>query len=253
MNGSNKGTRMPDVSLKVETIEENEREATPIPENKMFKKKKANLALEVKEIDNPNYVTKVLDDIQEESTGEEVKKVKKKLTDKQLEALKRGREKSIATRRARKEALLQEKVLRKEEKALANANIMEDMANHADEVNMPTKQKKQVRYAEPPSQSSSGGWDYDRIISGLADEQDKRSKARENREHQVAEDIKKYENQIRQDERARILAEVEAEEQQEIQLMNSKKTHSIFNPQIPVNAYSRTAYGQFGSRSRRNF
>ena len=245
MNGANKGTRMPDMSLKEETIEAQVKEATPIPEGKMFKKKN-NLSLEVKDV-------KVLDDIAEKEEPIEVKPVKKekkKLTEKQLEALKRGREKSIETRRAKREALKQEKQSQKQAIKESNAEVMkmESMETHSGNNNVSFAPQKQQQMMP----QSGGQWDYDKIIRGLADEQDKRSKARENREHQVAEDIKKYENQIRQDERARILAEVEAEEQQEIQQKNTQKTHSIFNPQIPVNAYSRTSYGSFG-RSRRNF
>ena len=283
MNGANKSTRMPDVSLKPETIDEKVKEATPIPEGKMFKKKKANLSLEVKEIDNPNYVAKVLDTIVEDEPVQEVAqakqtKVKKKLTDKQLEALKRGREKSIATRRARKEALELEKQNKKQAKAQLNAEKhqeLDSMSSHATDYTEPV-QRQPIGGRAPtggrsplgqPSQKSHGGiapsqsersmWgaelDYDKIINGLADEQDKRQQARANREHQVAEDIKKYEDQIRQDERQRILAEVEEEEHKEQMKHNQQKTHSIFNPQIPVNAYSRNSYGSFGSRSRRNF
>tara|TARA_R110000787_G_scaffold269957_3_gene376865 strand:- start:1824 stop:2570 length:747 start_codon:yes stop_codon:yes gene_type:complete len=248
MNGANKGTRMPDMSLKEETIEAQVKEATPIPEGKMFKKKN-NLSLEVKDV-------KVLDDIAEEEVVEvkPVKKEKKKLTEKQLEALKRGREKSIETRRAKREALKQEKQSQKQAIKESNAEVMkmESMDTHSSNKASFAPQKQQQMMPPQGQMMGQGQWDYDKIIRGLADEQDKRSKARENREHQVAEDIKKYENQIRQDERARILAEVEAEEQQEIQQKNTQKTHSIFNPQIPVNAYSRTSYSSFG-RSRRNF
>ena len=122
------------------------------------------------------------------------------------------------------------------------------MEAHAPDINAPPPPKNTPTYNFQPQQL-----DYDRIIRGLADEQDKRSRSRENREHQVAEDIKKYEAQIREDERRRILEEVEQEERAEQQKINQQRTTSIFNPQIPVNAYSRSAYGAGTGRSRRTW
>jgi len=237
---------MPDVSLKAETLEVIKEETTPIPEEKIFKRK-SNMKLEVKEIDDtePEPPKKDIEDLAPP------KKVKKKLTEKQLEALKRGREKSIATRKAKAVALKLEKEMKKSANEDNATNTqMEDMSAHA------TDMTKEVPMRKPPPQQyyQPQTLDYDKIIKGLADEQDKRSKARENREHQVAEDIKMYEDKIRADERARILEEVEREEALELQQHNEKKTKSIFNPQIPVNAYSRSSYGGFNNgRSRRQW
>ena len=249
MNGASKGSRMPDVSLKAETLDVIKEETTPIPEEKIFKRK-SNMKLEVKEIDDePVSKEKDIEDLAPP------KKVKKKLTEKQLEALKRGREKSIATRKAKAVALKLEKEMKKNGGMPPNENKsmppeMEDMSAHA------TDMTKEPPMRKPPPQQyyQPQTLDYDKIIKGLADEQDKRSKARENREHQVAEDIKMYEDKIRADERARILEEVEREEALELQQHNEKKTKSIFNPQIPVNAYSRSSYGGFNhGRSRRQW
>jgi len=245
MNGASKGSRMPDVSLKAETLDVIKEETTPIPEEKIFKRK-SNMKLEVKEIDD-----EPVKEVNDEPPAPP-KKVKKKLTEKQLEALKRGREKSIATRKAKAVALKLEKEMKKNGGQPPPAvSDMEDMSAHA------TDMTKEAPVRKPPPQQQfyqPQTLDYDKIIKGLADEQDKRSKARENREHQVAEDIKMYEDKIRADERARILEEVEREEALELQQHNEKKTKSIFNPQIPVNAYSRTSYGGFNhGRSRRQF
>jgi hypothetical protein len=246
---NNKSRGMPDVSLKQETLESIREEQTPIPEEKMFKKKN-NINLKIETLDDGTKV-KFPDEPQQA-------KPKKKLTEKQLEALKRGREKSIATRKAKKEALALEKEQWKAHKdslktpPQANETYqMESMEDHAPTPNAPPSTP--MRQAPPPQIYQPPQLDYDKIIRGLADEQDKRSRTRENREHQVAEDIKKYEAQIREDERRRILEEVEAEEREEQLRINQKKTTSIFNPQIPVNAYSRSAYGSGGGRSRRNW
>lgn len=256
MNGKQKESRMPDVSLSQQALDTIKEENTQIPESKMFKKKN-NVNLNI--VETLDDGTKVK--YPAEAEQEPPKKPKKKLTEKQLEALKRGREKSIATRKAKAEALKVEKEMLKEAKksqkkvkVQAPTEELEDMSAHATDVNMP--QQQLYRQPPPPQHFQQQQLDYDRIIRGLADEQDKRSKARENREHQVAEDIKKYEEQIRADERARILAEVEREEQEELAQKRQQKTQSIFNPQIPVNAYSRTSYnyGSFGNgRSRRNW
>jgi len=253
---NNKSRGMPDVSLKQETLDSIREEQTPIPEEKMFKKKN-NINLKIETLDDGTKV-RFPDEPQAQQTEETPKKAKKKLTEKQLEALKRGREKSIATRKAKKEALALEKEQWKAHKdslktpPQANETYqMESMEAHAPDVNAPPQPlapKNTPTYNFQPQQL-----DYDKIIKGLADEQDKRSRSRENREHQVAEDIKKYEAQIREDERRRILEEVEAEERAEQLKINQKKTTSIFNPQIPVNAYSRSAYGGGIGRSRRNW
>lgn len=252
---------MPDVSMSAETLDTIKEENTPIPENKMFKKKN-NVNLNIVETLDDGTKLKYPAEAETEAQAEPPKKAKKKLTEKQLEALKRGREKSIATRKAKAEALKVEKEMLKEAKksqkkvkVQAPTEMMEDMSAHATDVNMPPPQQQ---YRQPPATTTylQQNLDYDKIIRGLADEQDKRSRQRENREHQVAEDIKKYEDQIRADERARILAEVEREEEQEQTQKRQQRTQSIFNPQIPVNAYSRTAYqyGSFGNgRSRRNW
>jgi hypothetical protein len=244
---NNKSRGMPDVSMKQETLESIKEEQTPIPEEKMFKKKN-NINLKIETLDDGTKV-KFPDEPQQETP----KKAKKKLTEKQLEALKRGREKSIATRKAKKEALAIEKEQWKAHKDSLKTppTEMESMESHAPDVNAP--RQAPMRQAPPPQTYQPPQLDYDKIIRGLADEQDKRSRVRENREHQVAEDIKKYEAQIREDERRRILEEVEAEEREEQQKINQKRTTSIFNPQIPVNAYSRSAYGAGAGRSRRTW
>ena len=95
----NSARGMPDVSISKQTqdkINDEEKVNEKKPNSEIFK--------------NPNLEMKVIDEkpepIKEEKKEEvlsETKKPKKKLTEKQLEALARGRQKSIETRKNKKE------------------------------------------------------------------------------------------------------------------------------------------------------
>jgi len=226
MNGKS-ARGMPNVDLSIQSQERIEQENTPIPESEMFKKKGENVSMEVKETE---------------------KKPKKKLTEKQLEALKRGREKSMETRKAKaqkKKAEDKEWANRREaeEKRLAPPPpVVKEESSFVD-----TRQQ----YSAPPPMPqapSMGNFsiDYDKIIHGVSSQLDQRRLQREQKEHEVADNIAKYEEQIREDERNKLYAELDAEEEEEKQRKNAKTTQKVLQTHRPVD-YS---YAFQGGRSR---
>jgi preprotein translocase subunit SecD len=124
-----------------------------------------------------------------------IKKPKKKLTEKQLEALRKGREKSIATRKANAEA-----------KKKAKQQV---------EVNPTAPQVEQKMAQPPPVQYQPPQIDYDKIINGVASRYDNMMKQRMEREHRVAEDINVFEQKIREEERNKVLDEIDKLQKQE--------------------------------------
>ena len=138
---------MPDMSLKPDT-EEFLKEQQEAKDN--LAKKVENQEIFTK----PNLEVKI-DEIKEEIAKDKEEtaplivkeKVKKKLTEKQLEALKKGREKSIATRKAKAEAKKQAKAPK----------------NHI-EHSIP--QVPQIPQIQTPQLSNN--IDYDKIINGVS-------------------------------------------------------------------------------------
>ena len=239
---------MPDVDLSDATKErlaEEKKEAEPKP----------NLEIFVKPIDENNKETaeptesKVSDEKIKEVTEEikketiqsdkqkKVPKPKRKLTDKQLDALRRGREKSIETRRKNKEA----KELKKAEKTIeqkAPEKLVPPMPQYPPQ-NMP-----QMNWQPPQI-------DYEKIINGLASKLEQQSALRNEREHIVAENVNAFESKIREDERNKVINEIDNLQKEEDKKRASIMAHKYLSkpkPQVDSNPY---AYAlQMGANSR---
>lgn len=236
MNG--KGARgMPSVDLSIQSQERIVQEATPIPESEMFKKKGEQAS------NNPSAVSMEVKEIE--------KKPKKKLTEKQLEALKRGREKSMETRKAKaqkKKETDKEWAERREAEEKRNAPppppVVKEETSFVD--------NRQQQYHTPmpqmPQAPSMGNFsiDYDKIIHGVSTQLDSRRLAREQKEHEVADNIAKYEEQIREDERNKLYAEMDAEEEEEKQRKSKATTQKVLQTHRPVDY----GYAFQGGRSR---
>ena len=151
-----------------------------------------------------------------------VKKPKKKLTEKQLEALKRGRVKSAETRKKKAE----EKRLLKEEKNAPK--------NHIQTSDLMRPQP------QPPQQI-----DYDRIINGVGNLWGKQQQQKDEIEFNVAE----FEKKVREDEKNKVYADLDKIQQDEAQAQAQAvaKNHLQRQPQS-LNPY---AYAfNLNSRSR---
>ena len=156
-------------------------------------------------------------------------KVKRKLTEKQLNALKMGREKSIAIRKAKAE----EKKKLKEEHS-APKNHVETAQFTPTPTTAPYERQKH----------SNHNIDYDKIINGVADLYDNRRA----HEKKVNNDVKDFERKVRAEERERVLIELEKIQEEETKSRNVKKAESILTRNDNVNPYSYAF--DMGSRQR---
>jgi|TARA_R110001592_G_scaffold18564_3_gene76890 hypothetical protein len=235
---------MPDVDLSDATKER-------LADEKKADEPKPNLEIFVKPIDDENTsedtvtadtkvseekIKEVTDEIKESVQSDKQKKIpkpKRKLTDKQLDALRRGREKSIETRRKNKEA----KELKKAEKTIVEK---------APEKLMPQgPQYAQQTQWQPPS------IDYDKIITGLASRMEKQSAQRNEREHVVAENVNAFESKIREDERNKVINEIDTIQKKEDKERASIMAHKYLSKPKPVVDSNPYAYAlQMGANSR---
>ncbi len=168
-----------------------------------------------------------------EEPAPKVKKPKKKLTDKQLEALRKGREKSIATRKANAEAKKQAKQAKVE----------------TVEVNLQSPQVEQQR--PPPVQYQPPQIDYDKIINGVASRYDSMMKMRADREHKVAEDINIFEQKIRDEERNRVLDEIdELQKKEDMEKAKQTAYQTISKPRPPASQNPYLYAMNMGARNR---
>ena len=164
-----------------------------------------------------------------------VKKPKRKLTDKQLEALKLGREKSIETRRKNKE-----------EKKVQKAKEVLEGAPHQSAPPQAPPQVSVVTAPAPPTHI-----DYDKIINGVVGKMETLKSQRENREHLVAENVNAFEEKIRNDERTYVLKEIEDMQKKEDQERASIMAHKYLSKPKPVVDNNPYAYAlQMGANSR---
>jgi hypothetical protein len=226
----NKARGMPDMSLKPDTEEflKEQQEA------------KDNVA---KKIENQEIITKpdllgkgqdqkikvVIDEIAKEGVEGErplvlKDKVKKKLTEKQLEALKKGREKSIATRKAKAEAKKQAKAPK----------------NHI-EHSIP--QVPQVPQIQTPHLSNN--IDYDKIINGVSNI----FEARQRKQQEVEVNVKEFEAKVRQEERNKVLLELEKIQKDEEHTKNTHTAHTVLN-RAPQSANPYAYALNMGARNR---
>ena len=168
--------------------------------------------------------TETLAPIAEVEEPRVVKKPKKKLTEKQLEALKRGRVKSAETRKKKAE-----------EKRKAN-----------EEKNAP---KNHIQTAEamrpPPVMINAPQIDYDRIINGVSNLWGQQQQQKQEVEFNVAE----FEKKVREDEKNKVYADLDKiqQEEEQAQAQAVAKNHLQRQPQS-LNPY---AYAfNLNSRSR---
>ena len=210
---------MPDMSLKPDT-EEFLKEQQEAKDN--VAKKIENQEIFTK----PNVEVKI-DEIKEEIAKEPLvlkDKVKKKLTEKQLEALKKGREKSIATRKAKAEAKKQAKAPK----------------NHI-EHSIP--QVPQVPQIQTPHLSNN--IDYDKIINGVSNI----FEARQRKQQEVEVNVKEFEAKVRQEERNKVLLELEKIQKDEEHTKNTHTAHTVLN-RAPQSANPYAYALNMGARNR---
>lgn len=206
---------MPDMSLSVETQEDikaQEEAEKPKEEKEIFQRPDL-------EIKTPEAIA-----------PKPANKPKRKLTDKQLEALRVGREKSLATRRANQQT----------KKIETAKKIVEDPANAPAHTQLPPPQV--VAPVPPQIIHQQSPIDYDKIILGVTSRMDKLQADRQNREHQVASDISIFEDKIRDDERVRVLNEIEEMQKQEDIKKNSFIAHQHLTKPRPVQSQNPYLY-----------
>tara|TARA_R100001463_G_scaffold1643_1_gene7188 strand:- start:16452 stop:17177 length:726 start_codon:yes stop_codon:yes gene_type:complete len=239
MNGK-EARGMPNVELSIQTKEELAERSRKIPQDEMFKGVEAST-------DKPNVELTI--------TDTDKPKKKKQLTEKQLEALNRGRQKSIETRRLKKEQKLKEEAewkAHKEETRKASQKVkefvppppQEEVKSSADFV--PTPSMPPQMYNQP-----NFSIDYDKLVNGVVEQMENRSKARQEREHKVATDLSAYEAQIREDERNKMLSELEQYEKEEARKKNLAGATNVLKHKSIAPHHLSTYQGSRQGRSRR--
>jgi len=210
--------------LKVEDDKEKELQEDPF--------KRPNLDIKVIDKD-PDAKASAVSFQEEPVVKEKPKRPKKKLTEKQLEALKRGREKSMATRKAKAE---DRKKIQKEK------NEAKAPKNHIETIRPP---EGHIPYQPPPQQQI----DYDRIINGVANiyqQQSQKAKQKEEIEFNVAE----FEARVREEERNKVYDDLDKIQQEDEQAQAQAVAHKYLNRQPQsINPY---AYA-FQNNSRKRY
>lgn len=228
---------MPSMELSETTKEQiaiEQEEAKPKPSEEMFQRP----TMEIQPVEKlpdkrPQSEPVEQKEVVYEGKGEAkpIKKPKKKLTDKQLEALRKGREKSIATRKANAEA-----------KKKAKQQV---------EVNPTAPQVEQKMVQPPPVQYQPPQIDYDKIINGVASRYDNMMKTRMEREHRVAEDINIFEQKIREEERNNVLDEIDKlQKQEELEKAQQTAYQTISKPRPPASQNPYLYAMNMGARNR---
>ncbi len=237
MNGK-EARGMPNVELTIQTKEELAERSRKVPQDEIFKGVEAST-------DKPNV---------ELTITEDKPKKKKQLTEKQLEALNRGRQKSIETRRLKKEQKLKEEAEWKAHQAetkKATKKVKEFVPPPEEEVKssadfVPTPSMPPQQYNQP-----NFSIDYDKLVNGVVEQMESRSKARQEREHKVANDLSAYEAQIREDERNKMLSEYERYEKEEQQKKNLAGATNVLKHKSIQPHHLSTYQGSRQGRSRR--
>ena len=221
---TSKARGMPDVSLSIKTVEAIEAEKvanTPKPESEIFQKKdvKFEESKEETKIPEDRPTTNLgLDDSR--PTTNISSKPKRKLTEKKMAGLKKGREKSLEIRRANKKA-----------KNTAPKNHVEQPTPQT--YLQPVQQPQQSMYQQPPVYNiPPPSIDYDKIINGVAERWKHNATPLPIIPEQPKTpvfDKSKFESDIRMDEKRKILEEIEHLQNQEVQKKQLKPTESIYN------------------------
>ena len=256
---------MPDVSVSQQTQDRLQEEAKGLEKkdnSEMFEN--PNVKLEVKPIaeipmdrdgNTPQPPLKTIEEEPKRSGNEGVstppinKKKKKALTQKQLDALAKGRETSMRNRQAKAKA-------GKEAKAEAS-NKPPPKKVHYEEPPPMTNPADQHRGMPPPPQQiyQQSPIDYDKIINGVADiyQQRERQKHQATLDQEKANnDVAMFEEQIRNDERLKLMAKFEKQEKEKVKAKALKTTASVYNRAPPVEQGNPYAYA-FNMNSRNNF
>ena len=242
----NKARGMPSVALTPQTEELIKAEEVKEEENdkKLREDPFVKPNLDIKVIDTENDVGTIeqgtiLPKPKEEpviSEAIKIKKPKKKLTEKQLEALKRGRVKSAETRK--KNAELKKKA--KEE--------LKAPKNHIQTQNLMPQQQ------QAPTIINTPNIDYDRIINGVANmyqQQQFNNQQQQQKKNEVEFNVKEFEKKVRDEERLRVLGEIERLQKEEEMEQSQKVATQTLNKQPQsVNPFSYAF--NMNSRSRYN-
>jgi hypothetical protein len=222
-----KARGMPDMSLKKETIERLEAEAKaeePEEEEKIFQKPGVNLEINGK-IEEPtqNEVEEPAPILKKEE------RPKRKVSQKQLDALKRGREKSLEVRRARSAA----------NKESNNPPVVPKIPkNHVKKDVEPKPMPQQTMSQTSPVNIIQPSIDYDKIINGVANRWHSLHQPATSypshllptiKEMEPKFDQKAFEKKIREDEKIKILNEITRLQDEEEREKNMKTTHQVLS------------------------
>ena len=218
---------MPNVSISAETQERllAEAELSVKKENtEMFET--PNVSLNIKAVEEIKPMDR--NGVEEGQEGFEAPpppkpKQKRKLTEKQLDALARGRETSMKNRVAKSK---EKKVVKAEQSVLDTPKAVVPKAEkfvYQEPTDIP--QPQHPHYNQPPI-------DYEKIISGVANmyQQQQQDKIdRNNHETKVNNDVAMFEAQIREDERVKLMTEFDNREKQKVKDKALKTTQNIYN------------------------
>ena len=238
---------MPNVDLQPETIEQikqEEQEQKPVHSDKMFSKPNLEIKVDpakteeiIKEVNKKEV--KFVDDAEPVlAPPKPIKKPKKKLTEKQLEALRRGREKSIQVRREK-----------------AKQKVIDAGQKASDPAYAPPKQTQspavQVQQQVPQIVNQQAHIDYDKIINGVVNRFDNLQTQRSARESRVAHDIDAFEQRVRDEERKRVLDEIDKMQKEDESKKNSLIAHHHLTKPRPAQSINPYLYAmEMGAQSR---
>lgn len=220
---------MPDVSLSKETEErikaEDEKQKEQAKEDP-FSRPEKNMKLEIK----PTEQLEPIAEEPAEAVAPVKEKPKRKATKKQLEALAKGRETSMKNRKERA----------KQKKAHGTSAPKQhiDTADTFRETIKEETNRYQVPLAQQPQQAptiiNSPSIDYDRIINGVANIYQQQSTFQQQQQQQKQEvefNVKEFENKVREEERLKVLGELEKLQHEEKVAKETKTATSVLGRQ----------------------
>ncbi len=213
---------MPDVSLSKETEErikaEDEKQKEQAKEDP-FSRPEKNMKLEIK----PTEQLEPIAEEPAEAVAPVKEKPKRKATKKQLEALAKGRETSMKNRKERA----------KQKKAVAPKQHIDTADTFRETIKEETN-----RYMPQPQQAptiiNSPSIDYDRIINGVANIYQQQSTFQQQQQQQKQEvefNVKEFENKVREEERLKVLGELEKLQHEEKVAKETKTATSVLGRQ----------------------
>ena len=184
-------------------------------------------------------------------------KKKRKMTQAQLDALARGRETSMKNRmgKAKEKKAVKAEASVKVEPQQAPKKVKFEYQEPPPLQTLPqTPYAQQQHYNQQQQMYQQPQIDYDKIISGVANMYQQREQQKvdkRNHEEQVNTDVAKFEAQIREDERVKLMVEFEKKEKEKLKSKALKTTQNVLQRQPPSvdNPY---AYA-FQMNSRNNF